>query len=109
MDERPEIGEEKEDEDEIGEDGLEVQVRTRRSSVFFLGAGFWGFLGFIVYERSNAPRPFNLFRNRTEPSKHHQEPSQGSPGHLHPLVRAPSITWSLTKHHLGPSQASPGA
>ena len=41
MDERPEIREEKEDEDEIGEEGSEVQVRTRRSSLFVF---FWCWL-----------------------------------------------------------------
>ena len=35
MDERPESREEKENEDEIREEGSEVQVRTRRSSLFF--------------------------------------------------------------------------
>ena len=79
MDERPEIREEKEDEDEIGEDGLEVQVRTRRSSVFFWVLAFGASWDASCTGEATLPDPSTC----SEITLNH-----------------PSITWSLAKGHL---------
>ena len=98
------------EEEEVGEEGSEVQ-RFRRESGGLPRFFFWffvqalGLLGIFVRMPNNTPGPCNLLRSHPEPSKHHLEPSQGSPSRFD----APSSTWSLTKHHLEPSQAAPGA
>ena len=56
VEERPEIREEKEDEDEIGEKGIEVQVRTRRSSFFFGGCWLLGLPGILRVRAKQRPQ-----------------------------------------------------